>query len=583
MIALAMASAFEQFLNDPSGILADDTINHHPQPLDDTDLTDASLAYLADDALPDPDHGCIVGVIDDAIPFAHERLRLANGHSRVASIWVQDARFRPGAAGGDLPSGTELRGAEIDTWLVRMRAGEVPGEDAIYRGTGALDMTRDTTHSTAFAAGHGAAVAMLAAGFAPDDPAARNHPLIAVSLPPKITEDSMGTLAPISILCSILFIISRARRLCRLIEARTPGRRDPVRLPVVINLSFGLTAGARDGSSLLEQFMDAVSSFQAADLGPVRFVLPVGNHRLARLHGRLRPGEDLGWRLPPDDRTLTAVEIWGPVRNALPQHKMQITLTPPGQQATTTAFTSVWQYTVLKDSKGQDIARAYYTPRLLDDGRWREGVVVMVMPTCPERLAEPYAPPGEWRIGVAPASGEGEYDIGVQRDEVIRGFHREARQSWLHDPAYRIHDDAGRLVELDDASGAKVVRTGAFNAYAGGRHSLRAGAIVENPGRLAPYCSLLHDGQGGDCLATVDRSLGHPGKITRGRDSGSFGLMSGTSMAAPQLTRWLAGELARGTPLPDRAAVRNHLTAAPSSATIGTTPKLPDLPKPPPF
>lgn len=567
MIAEAMISAFQQFLDDPAGVLAADAINPDPQGLDENDLVDRSLAYLADAALPDADAGCIIAVIDDAIPFAHERFRLASGHSRVASIWVQDARFRPGAAGADLPSGIELRGAEIDHWLAQVAAGTLPGEDAIYRGTGVVDMTRASTQSAAFEAGHGAAVADLAAGFAPDDPAARNHPILAVNLPPKITEDSMGTLAPISILASILFVISRARRLCRLVEARTGRPVGSVRLPFVVNLSFGLTAGSRDGSSLLELFMDAVSMQGAPDLGPVRFVLPTGNHRLSRLHGRLRPGEDLGWRLPPDDRTVTALEIWGPVLDTAPQQKMQVTLTAPGHAPATTAFTDIWQYSLLTDAAGNEIARAYYTPRDLGGGQWREGVTVMTAPTCPERLGEPFAPPGEWRVGVDAAAPAGRYDVSVQRDEVIRGFHREARQSWLHDPAYRVEDEAGRLIltDADNGGSSRVRRSGTFNSYAGGRHSLRAGAVERIDSRLISYCSFLPGDEGGDCLAPVDRAITQPGMLTRGRGSGSFGLMSGSSMAAPQLARWLAAELAAGAVAGGRAQIR---TLAESQSAI---------------
>lgn len=583
MIARAILSAFEQFLNDPAGVLPDDAINPDPQGLDDKDLTDPALAYLADDALPDPRNGCIVAVIDDAIPFAHEQLRLASGSSRVAAIWVQDARFRAGGAGADLPSGIELRGAEIGGWLAQAASGKVPGEDAIYRLTGVLDMTRDTTHSTAFAAGHGAAVTMLAAGFAPDDPEGRNRPVIAVSLPPRITEDSMGTLAPVSILASILFIIHRARRLCRFVEKRRGLPKGSVRLPVVVNLSFGLTAGARDGSSLLELFMDAVSAETATDLGPVQFVLPTGNHRQSRLHARLRQGEDLGWRLPPDDRTVTAVEVWGPVRQGLPENKLQITLRPPGHATATTAFAAVWQVSLLNDAEGNELARAYYTPRSLGNGRWREGITVIVMPTCPARLGEPFAPPGEWRIGIAQASPEGVYDLGVQRDEVIRGFHREARQSWLFDAAYRVHDEAGRPIETDAQNGGqpRVRRSDTFNAYAGGRHSLRAGASLHREGRLASYVSLLANGHGGDCLAPGDRSVNHAGITVRGRDSGSFALVSGTSVAAPQLSRWLAAQLAGRAVTPNRSAIR--ALAQTQSVEPGPTPILSALDRFPPY
>jgi len=60
---------------------------------------------MAAGALPDPDRGCIIAVIDDAIPFAHQHLRLPGALSRVASLWVQDARVDPDGPGRDLPWG----------------------------------------------------------------------------------------------------------------------------------------------------------------------------------------------------------------------------------------------------------------------------------------------------------------------------------------------------------------------------------------------------------------------------------------------------------------------------------------------
>lgn len=542
LIARAMIEAYAPFLDNPSEVLAADAVNPDPQMADDEDLTDPSFGYLLDDALPDPSSGCIVGVIDDAIPFAHEQLRLAGGASRVAGIWVQDARSLHNGVGADLPSGLELRGIAISNWNAKAQAKQIPGEDAIYRLTGVLDMTRETTHSTAFATGHGAAVAMLAAGYPADDPQAQDHPVIAVNLPPRIIADSMGSLSPIAILQAFLFIISRARRLCRFIERRQGLLAGTVKLPLVINLSFGVTAGARDGCSLLELFMDAISGDVWPDLGPVRIVLPAGNHRLARLHAILSSGDDLGWRLPPDDRTVTPIEIWGPSRSSLVGQGMQVTLRPVGHPALTTAFTGPGQLTLLQDDRGRELARAYSQRRPMGSGKWRDGITVIIMPTCPERLGEPFAPPGEWRIGIAPGSVAGAYAVSVQRDEVIRGYPREARQSWLYDPCYQVYDPAGRIVETDveNLPASKVQRNGTINAYAGGRRTLTAGAIDQFRHRLMPYSSLSSTGQAGDRAVPVDRSRGEPGMIARGRGSGSFGLMSGTSMAAPQLTRWLS-------------------------------------------
>ncbi|MDQ1901320.1 hypothetical protein RAH32_12795 [Paracoccus sp. WLY502] len=573
-MAFAILSSFQDFLEDPAGVLSADARNPDPRDKEDNrDLDDPSLAYLSDGALPDPATGCIIGVIDDAIPFVHQRFTLPGNLSRMASVWLQDARFRP-ETGDDLPTGAEWRGAELSDLLARAASGDIAGEETIYRMTGAVDLTRSSTPSGAFEAGHGAAVAPLAAGFDPADPRARNHPLIAVCLPPRITADSMGVLAPVPILAGILFIINRARRLCRFIERRhdlTPGS---VRLPVVINISLGLTAGPRDGSTPLERFMDAVSDFPAPDLGPIHFVLPVGNHRQDRLRARLKPGQDVAWRLPPDDSTINAIEIWGPPHAHFPRGDLQITLTVPGLAPATTAFTLPWQYSVLSGPDGRPLARAYYTPHQTRAGQWRDGITVIAVPTCPERLGEAFAPPGEWRVRIADASPGGIYDLAAQRDEVIRGFRRGARQSWFHDPGYRSHEPSGFPILTDAQNGGdpSVIRTDTVNAYATGERPLRGGAIHRHEGTTTPYSALLNDGQPGDCLVPVDRAINSPGMILRGRDSGSFEISSGTSMAAPQLARWLARQLSDGQRPGSRAAIRQ--LAENQSARPAPTPVL---------
>lgn len=571
-------TAFAQFTNHHHDVLPPAALNPYPVAQDDTDLTDPMLAYLTDHALPDPTKGCIIGVIDDAIPFVHERLRLANGASRIAAVWMQDARWRPDSPGQDLPSGIELRGAAL-TDLLQQHAGN---EDAIYRMTGAIDLTHPITPSAAFAEGHGAAVALEAAGFAPDDEKARRYPVIAVSLPTRIIADSMGTLATTPLLMAILFIINRARRLCRLIEARRGPDAGPVKLPVVINISLGVTAGPRDGSSVLERFMDQVSQAASPDLGRVHFVLPSGNHRQARLRARLHPGQDIGWQVPPDDPTINAIEIWGPQVPLSQRGKMQITLTVPGMAPAKTALTVPWQYSVLHGPDNSPLARAYYTPHEITDGIWRDGITIIALPTCPRHLDEPFAPPGEWRIGIAADAPAGDYDLSIQRDEVIRGFRHEARQSWLQDTRYRRFDPSEWPVLTDKDNGGQpfVRRGGTVNAYGCGTMPVRAGAFyhkarsrfgdrTKTDDTLASdYCSHLMDGTGGDVMARVDQSLLHEYRVVRGQGSGSFVRASGTSVAAPMVTRWLATRLADGADFPDRNAIRQ----AAKATTAATAP-----------
>ena len=126
--------------------------------------------------------------------------------------------------------------------------------------------------------------------------------------------------------------------LCRQVEAAHGLPVDSVRLPVVLNLSLGLTAGPRDGTGLLERFLDALATHASTGLGPVHAVLPTGNHRMARLRATLRPQGRIGWQLPPDDATQTPLEIWGPVRPSRPDWPMRIGLTPPGGPEARPAF-----------------------------------------------------------------------------------------------------------------------------------------------------------------------------------------------------------------------------------------------------
>lgn len=564
----AISKLATEFREDPADVLSRDATNTRFDPGRGDDFDDPAYRYLPDGALPDGNAGCIIGVIDDAIPFVHQQFTLPGHLSRTASVWLQDGQCRNDRnVGSDLPSGSEWRGDELSGMLAGLATGAIADEDAIYRLTGAVDMRRTAPPSGAFESGHGAAVAPLAAGFDPKTTEGRNHPLIAVCLPPRITADSMGTLAPVAIMTGILFIISRACGLCRYIERQRPDD-GPVALPVVINLSLGLTAGPRDGSTPLERFMDAVSRVNVRGLGRICIVLPSGNHRQGRLRARLAPGQQVGWRIPPDDPTINAIEIWGPPYEGPPKGDLKITLTAPGLTPVTTAFTAARQLSVLVGPGGSGIAHAYYTPQKRPDGRYRDGIVIIAVPTCPEKLGEPFAPPGEWTLRIPDTLPQGDYDLSAQRDEVIRGFRKAARQSWFYDPAYRSHDAAGRLIRDDAQNGGAptVIRTDTVNAYATGQWPLRAGAVYRQNRETTIYTSFLPgttaaDTHAGDCLVPVDISVNHPYMIVSGRGSGSFVPSLGTSMAAPHLSRWLARELARlaDHERPDgRAAIRER-------------------------
>lgn len=583
MIALGTLGVFDGLLRRLDRLGPNDSINPAPRPYDEGAEDDPALAFLTPGAIPaDPSRAAIVAVIDDALPFAHERLRLGPD-PRVASVWFQDAAPGAGPVGADLPFGRELRGAQIARLIAGLRDASLVDEDALYRAAGILDMRRASPQRLAFAAGHGAAVAGLAAGFGPAEAVARGLPVIAVCLTPHVVRDTLGTAAPFYVMLAILHVVHRARRLCRFIERRRGLPGGSVRLPVVVNLSFGLSAGPKDGSSDLERLMDAVSRAATADLGPVRFVVAAGNHRQARIRARVAANapEPLEWLVRPDDRTPSFLELWGPARQGGRPVPVQVECRPPGwARPVTTAFAAHGACEVLTRD-GQEVARAYLQHRLVEgqtfEGRGREVVTLAVPPTLPERLGLPYGAPGRWRLRLLSPEG-GDFDAFVQRDDAVPGFGPErGRQSRLLDDADPGLDAAGRATLRDPPGRAHgVLRAGTVSAFATGREVIRVGGTFAATGAAVPYSGLAMDGPRpeGDVVAPAALSAARPGVRVMGTRSGAHGDMTGTSMAAPLVTRELALAFAEGAvgetgPAALAALLRERLAARAASSPGG--------------
>ncbi|WP_134724886.1 hypothetical protein [Paracoccus luteus] len=548
--------------------------------------------YLSPQAMPDDPAACaIVAVIDHAIPFAHRLLTTASGHSRVAAIWLQDAPARDRRP--DIAFGQELRGTMIDAMrglggdgqsaegseaegrgadgrAANGRAGEGRGadgrgadgpvaggplrdDDAIYRACGLMNPGRGAGADLSGASSHGAAVAALAAGFDPADPAGRAHPVIAVALPDFSVADTSGSFSPLFLQAAVVYVVGRARGLARSLRAARPG----VRPPLVVNLSMGLTAGARDGSSLIAQLQDAIADAPGEDLGSVHFVLPTGNNRQSRTRAVLATGQSIGWQLPPQDATPSAVELWGPAEPA-PGTPMRARIAlPDGRAGETGADRGMGHLT---DPDGHVVARTVLQYRAVGAGFVRPCLTIIVPPTLPPAPATPWAPAGQWSLTPLPGSPH-PVEVAVQRDDAVTGFRILGRQSRLVDPACPRRDASGRWPGPDpDPPVSPIRRNGTSNSYAGGLRQIRVGASLAAPRAdgvgVAPYAGLLDDGRAGDVTAPADRSESLRGMVVPGVRGAARARLSGTSLSAPQLTRWLARALAAGRPLPDRAAIQ---------------------------
>ena len=172
--------------------------------------------------------GVLVAVIDSGIEYTNRHFRTADGDSRILSLW--DQTIAPDPEKGFFPPegfllGTEFGKEQIDAALKEnnplKRYEMVPSMDT---------------------SGHGTAVAGIAAassyqgyeGVAPESellvvklgiPAANSFP--------RTTE----------MMRALTYVVKKAQALNR---------------PLAVNLSFGNTYGAHNGSSLLERFMDNI-------------------------------------------------------------------------------------------------------------------------------------------------------------------------------------------------------------------------------------------------------------------------------------------------------------------------------------
>lgn len=519
---------------------------------------------LSDAAMPaDPGAACVVGVIDHVLPFAHPLLTTETGHSRVAAIWLPDAPvLRPSP---HIPFGQELTGRCID-YLRGLDGGPVRRDaEELYRYLGLIDPARENGRWFMHQFSHGAAVAGTAAGYAPADPQARSYPLIGVSLPDWSLADTSGALMPMMIQAGVTYIVAMAGELSKQFS-EAAGK--PIRLPVVVNISLGVTAGPRDGSSLIERLQDELSRKPPAGLGPIHFVLSAGNSRQEMLNAVLTPTpkkppaagnpparvrDRIGWKLLPDDRTLSLLEIWSAPHDP-GQDAIRIKLTAPDGNSVTSKFkppkVGKGQIAYIRDGHGCELARLYLQGWGEKDGAVLRQVLSIIMP--PSVIWQPEvatALAGDWQVQLLSAPA-GDCDVVVQRDDRLPGFPPAGRQSYLVDPGYQRRLPDGQWPGPDpDPPKAEIRRNGTCSAYAWGSQQIRCGAALgpptENPTRISPYSALLKGGEAGDLVATGDRGTARWGVLAPGIAPAAIRRISGTSIATPRLTRWLSQQLAQ--------------------------------------
>jgi hypothetical protein len=496
----------------------------------------------------------LTGVIDDGIPFAHDRLLDNCGQTRIEYLWDQGSpsnQFCHWDYGRELDKRHPVNG--FDAVMARCTHSGLVDEDQAYRETGLIDSASATPQALARRASHGAHVLDLACR-GRTAPAPDTRPILAVQLPAATVADTSGaTLGP-QLFNALCWMIERADDVAVRLG-------QPV-LPLVVNASYGLYAGPHNGSSRLEL---AIDELVAACGGSLQVVLPAGNGRHARCHAQLglQPGgmDTLRWRVLPDDRTESILEVVLPA--GCPMLGFDI-VAPDG-----TVFGPVPPAAPLPlVLNGQLVGQALRVP-----GGGGNGSLDMLRVTlAPSADARDWLPPGSNALPAAPAglwllrlhnplpnTPIPGIHAWVQRDDTAPGQPRRGRQSHFDEPGYIRFDAGGRLIDADPplpANGATTVRRdGTLNAIATGRRTVVVGGYVRKGGRPALYSAAgptlpprrgPPNPDGPEALLPSDDSPACRGVLAAGNRSGACVAMSGSSVAAPQAARLLAIAIGNG-------------------------------------
>lgn len=247
--------------------------------------------------------GILLAVIDSGIDYTNPNFRNADGSTRILSLWDQtvspdaEKRFFPPEG---FQTGTEFTREQINAAL----------QEADPLRQYELVPSRDSS-------GHGTAVAGIAAG-------------AATNVTGEAADNGYEGVAPESELLIVKLGTPRENSFPRTTEMMRAvtyvvRKAQSLKRSVAINLSFGNTYGAHDGSSLLERFLD-----NAAEIGRTVICVGSGNEGAAAGHreGRVNLGETAATELSVGAyETAFSVQLWKTYTDVF-----RITLRSPGGQ-----------------------------------------------------------------------------------------------------------------------------------------------------------------------------------------------------------------------------------------------------------
>ncbi|TMH12318.1 MAG: hypothetical protein E6H65_06870 [Betaproteobacteria bacterium] len=458
------------------------------------------------DALGWHDATPLVAVIDHGIAFLNRQFHI-DGQPRILRLWDQWSGSAQQPAPVAPPWTAEIAhgyGRTISAREIAALIASDGDELACYRNVLRYE-------PVAGRAAHGTHVLDVAAGW-PDPLGAGSTmplPIVAVQLPWLPEKDVSGASLCVHVLDAMRFILDSAG----------PDRN------VVVNLSDGAMAGSHNAGSIVEDAIDEL----LIDHPGMSLVIAAGNGYMAHAHAQGVIGDgakaQLLWKVLPDDRTESFLEIWFPQGG-----NVMVTLMTPGDDATITAAvdtSACWPV------NGSPQAAIIHRREVANgDGQL---ALLALRPSRPPRPGDGGAPHGVWTVSLSNAADRPvAFEAWVERDDPPFAEHGPRRQSHF----------------VDNGEG-----------WISGQNTLNSVATGESPIVVGGY-RLVDDGVAAYSAAGAPRDLGKkptlvapsddgialPGLRAAGNRSGSSSRMDGTSVAAPIVTRLIANALAATGP-----------------------------------
>ena len=516
----------------------------------------------------------VTTVIDDQIGFAHERFRRSAKKTRVLGHFVhQPEAF----LGGDDPLGIPgiifVGGllnedsinnllAENDEVEIYRKTDDLADIGEINAGQTLIEelanffapilLEKGFTPLREHRASHGTFITDLAAGHPVEDKVdgeVKDRPIMTFDLSRLSTADTSGTRLDVHSVLAVMFVTGVAHLFLKAKPA-----------PMVINFSYALRAGPKDGTGFAENEMARLVRDRNNNCTPTWLVLPAGNGFRDQCHALLSPesseDEEVEWRIQPGDQTPSYVEIWSD-----PVDGGTITISPPGLRPETIELA---ERDIVRDILvgGIPVARLF---RQDVEGRVR--ITIAVAPTLNSDNPSAAAPSGAWII-TAHAAEEGyEIHLDVQRDDTPDGFPRYGRQSYFDGANIGALDRDTLDYTAPFPSSEPVQREYTLSSYGTNNDDqvfVVGGAMDRDTLSQAALYSASGPSLGGraapELSAVSEETRTHPARLAAGMYSGSTAYYSGTSTSAALITRRIVEALSMDVHL-DKSALVTELLA----------------------